>query len=87
MHVATPLSICERRDPKGLYAKARAGVIKEFTGISDPYEIPADAELAIDTDGISPEEAASQISSTWSRTGYLRSPTIRSSAIRHCLRK
>ena len=49
VHVATPLEVCEARDRKGLYAKARAGLVKEFTGISDPYEAPADAELVIDT--------------------------------------
>ena len=49
--VATPLSECERRDRKGLYAKARRGEIPEFTGISDPYETPTDAEVVIDTTG------------------------------------
>lgn len=49
VHVATPLAECERRDRKGLYAKARAGEIPEFTGISDPYEAPTDADLVIDT--------------------------------------
>jgi sulfate adenylyltransferase len=58
VHIATPLEVCEQRDRKGLYAKARAGIIKEFTGISDPYEEPADAELVIDTSDITPEEAA-----------------------------
>lgn len=58
VHLATPLEVCEQRDRKGLYAKARAGIIKEFTGISDPYEEPTDAELVIDTTDISPEEAA-----------------------------
>ena len=47
VYVATPLAVCEERDPKGLYAKARAGVVKEFTGISDPYEPPLDAEVMI----------------------------------------
>ena len=51
VHVATPLAECERRDRKGLYAKARRGEIPEFTGISDPYEEPADAEVVIDTTG------------------------------------
>ena len=46
VHVATPLEECERRDRKGLYAKARAGLIPEFTGISDPYEEPDDADLS-----------------------------------------
>jgi adenylylsulfate kinase-like enzyme len=46
VHVATPLEECERRDVKGLYAQARAGLIAEFTGVSDPYETPTDAELS-----------------------------------------
>ncbi|WP_372871152.1 adenylyl-sulfate kinase [Shewanella sp.] len=49
VHVATPLNVCESRDPKGLYRKARAGEIKDFTGISSPYEAPVSAELVIDT--------------------------------------
>ncbi len=49
VHVATPLEVCEARDVKGLYKKARAGVLKQFTGISDPYEIPTHAELIVDT--------------------------------------
>src|SRR5207245_2338669 len=61
VHVATPLEVCEARDRKGLYAKARAGLVKEFTGISDPYEPPEDAELVIDTTDITPAEAAQQI--------------------------
>jgi sulfate adenylyltransferase len=59
--VSTPLDVCEKRDPKGLYAKARAGIIQHFTGISDPYEIPTDAELIIDTAITTPEEAAGNI--------------------------
>ena len=61
VHVATPLEVCEQRDRKGLYAKARAGEIKEFTGISDPYEEPVDAEIVIDTTSLRPSEAAQQI--------------------------
>ncbi len=61
VHVATPLEVCEERDRKGLYAKARAGIIKEFTGISDPYEEPEDAEVVIDTREYSPDEAAQRI--------------------------
>ncbi len=61
VHVATPLEVCEQRDRKGLYAKARTGEIKEFTGISDPYEEPADAEIVIDTTSLRPSEAAQQI--------------------------
>ncbi len=56
VHVATPLEVCEARDRKGLYAKARAGIIKEFTGISDPYEPPDDAELAVDTTDLTVDE-------------------------------
>ena len=61
VHVSTPLEVCEQRDRKGLYAKARAGIIKEFTGISDPYEEPTDAEVVIDTSILSRDEAAQQI--------------------------
>lgn len=56
VHVSTPLEVCERRDRKGLYAKARAGIIREFTGISDPYEEPTDADIVIDTTELTPEE-------------------------------
>jgi sulfate adenylyltransferase len=61
IHVATPLEICEQRDRKGLYAKARAGLVQQFTGISDPYEAPEDAELTIDTTEVLPEQAADAI--------------------------
>jgi sulfate adenylyltransferase len=61
VYISTPIEVCELRDRKGLYAKARAGIIKEFTGISDPYEEPADADLVIDTSDISPANAAQQI--------------------------
>jgi sulfate adenylyltransferase len=69
--VDTPLEVCEERDRKGLYAKARAGIIKEFTGISDPYEAPTDAEITIDTTSASPEEAAAQIIGYLKAEGYL----------------
>ena len=58
VHVATSLEECERRDPKGLYAKAHSGEITEFTGVSDPYEAPADAELTVHTEGRTPAESA-----------------------------
>jgi sulfate adenylyltransferase len=74
VHVATPLEVCESRDRKGLYAKARAGLIPEFTGVSDPYEEPADAEITIDTSAYSPEEAANQIFLYLERLGYIGSP-------------
>jgi adenylylsulfate kinase len=57
IHVSTPLEVCEQRDPKGLYAKARRGEIKEFTGIDDPYEAPENPELIIDTTDQTIEES------------------------------
>jgi sulfate adenylyltransferase len=71
VHVATPLEVCEQRDRKGLYAKARAGIIKEFTGISDPYEEPDDADVVIDTTDVTPEEAAQQIILHLEKEGYI----------------
>lgn len=53
VHMATPLEICEQRDPKGLYVKARAGQIKNFTGIDSPYEVPAAPEVELDTSSLS----------------------------------
>ena len=61
VYVSTPLDVCESRDPKGLYAKARAGLITAFTGVSDPYETPADADVVIDTTCVAPPEAADVI--------------------------
>ena len=61
VHVATPLEVCEKRDVKGLYKKARAGLIPFFTGVSDPYEPPVDAELAIDTTRAPAEESAERV--------------------------
>jgi sulfate adenylyltransferase len=72
VHVATPIEICERRDRKGLYAKARAGKIQQFTGISDPYQVPNDAEVEIDTTKLTPEEAAEKILAFLEREGYVR---------------
>jgi len=71
IHVATPLEVCEARDRKGLYAKARAGIIKEFTGISDPYEEPEDAELVIDTTQLSASEAADRVLGYLTDEGFL----------------
>jgi sulfate adenylyltransferase len=71
VHVATPIEVCEQRDRKGLYAKARAGIIKEFTGISDPYEEPEDADVVIDTTDITPEEAAQLIILHLEKEGYV----------------
>ena len=70
--VATPIATCESRDRKGLYAKARAGIIKEFTGISDPYEIPERAELSIDTTDLSVDEAVQRVLLKLEHEGYLR---------------
>ena len=56
IHISTPLEVCEERDVKGLYAKARSGEIDNFTGISDPYEEPENPELTIDTTDITPDE-------------------------------
>ena len=71
VHVATPIEVCEERDRKGLYAKARAGILKEFTGISDPYEAPTDADLVLDTTRLSPEESAQEILLFLEREGYV----------------
>jgi len=75
VHVSTPVEVCETRDRKGLYAKARAGIIKEFTGISDPYEEPTDADLAFDTTDLSPEECVQQIILHLEKEGYVAPET------------
>jgi sulfate adenylyltransferase len=69
--VNTSVEECEKRDRKGLYAKARAGIIKEFTGISDPYDVPADADVVIDTLALSAEEAAQEIFLRLEKEGYI----------------
>ncbi|MFC1575183.1 bifunctional sulfate adenylyltransferase/adenylylsulfate kinase [Gemmatimonadota bacterium] len=71
VHISTPIEVCESRDRKGLYAKARAGVIKEFTGVSDPYEVPENPHVSIDTTDISPEEAAQEIYLFLEKEGYI----------------
>jgi len=71
IHVATSVEVCEQRDRKGLYAKARAGILKEFTGISDPYEVPVKADMTIDTGALSAEEAAQEIVLHLEREGYI----------------
>jgi sulfate adenylyltransferase len=71
VHIATPVETCEERDRKGLYAKARAGILKEFTGISDPYEEPKDADVVINTAELSPEEAAQEIILHLEREGFI----------------
>jgi sulfate adenylyltransferase len=74
IHVATPLEECERRDRKGLYAKARAGEIPEFTGISSPYEEPEDAAVRVDTTGRTIEDALDDVLAHLYAEGYLARP-------------
>jgi hypothetical protein len=71
VYVSTSLAVCEQRDRKGLYVKARAGLLKEFTGISDLYETPADADLVLDTADASVEEACQIILKHLYQAGYL----------------
>ncbi|WP_017605698.1 adenylyl-sulfate kinase [Nocardiopsis alkaliphila] len=71
VHVATPLRVCESRDRKGLYAKARAGEIPEFTGISDPYEEPTDADLVLDTVDTDPAESVAEVMAALREGGWL----------------
>ena len=72
IHISTSVEVCEGRDRKGLYAKARAGLIPEFTGVSDPYEVPEHPELAIDTARYSVDEAVQMIVLKLEHEGYLR---------------
>ena len=71
VYAATPLEVCEQRDRKGLYAKARAGLIPRFTGISDPYEPPEDAEVVLHTEKMSPEQAADLVIQHLEVEGFL----------------
>jgi sulfate adenylyltransferase len=71
IYVATPVEVCEARDRKGLYAKARAGLIGQFTGISDPYEEPTDAELVLDTATMSRPEAVQTVLRMLTSGGWL----------------
>ena len=72
--VDTPLAEAERRDPKGLYKKARAGEIKNFTGIDSPYEPPEHPELRLDTEALAPEEAAAHVIEYLRAKGVLGGP-------------
>jgi adenylyl-sulfate kinase len=72
VYLSTPLETCEQRDPKGLYAKARAGLVQNFTGVSDDYEIPVDADLIFDTSEGTPETAAQEILMYLERKGILQ---------------
>jgi adenylylsulfate kinase len=71
IHVATPIETCEQRDPKGLYKKARAGQLKNFTGIDDPYEAPSQPEFTIDATSTSPQEAAVQLMNYLEKQGLI----------------
>ena len=72
VYVRTPLEECEKRDVKGLYKKARSGEIKEFTGVDDPYEEPANPEVICDTLKESPEASVNKIIETAAKLGYLK---------------
>ena len=72
VHVATPIEECERRDRKGLYAKARAGLITGFTGIDDPYEAPEHAELVMDTSDVSPDQCAHRVLLRLEKLGFIK---------------
>lgn len=72
VYVSTPLKVCESRDHKGNYAKARAGIIKGFTGIDDPYEPPAQADITLDTSGLEPAQAVDMILDHLRAEGYLK---------------
>ena len=72
VHVSTPIEVCEQRDRKGLYAKARAGKIKGVTGVSDPYIVPSNPDLTIDTSTMTPAEAVQEILLHLEEQGYLR---------------
>ncbi len=61
VYVATPLDVCEERDPKGLYARARRGEVEEFTGITSPYEVPERPDLVLETSSEPPEESAARV--------------------------
>ena len=71
VHVSTPLEVCEQRDVKGLYAKARAGQLTQFTGISDPYEVPHNADFVIDTTDTDPGETTRHLISQLAHKGCL----------------
>src|SRR3989440_8790170 len=72
VHIATPIETCEQRDPKGLYKKAPAGQLKNFTGIDDPYEPPLAPELTIDATGTSPQQAAALVLAYLVKQGLIR---------------
>jgi adenylylsulfate kinase len=76
VHVSTPLVECERRDVKGLYARARRGEIAQFTGIDDPYEPPAAPELTIDTSAVALDDAVARVLHVWAKAGVSAASTV-----------
>ena len=70
-----PLEVCEERDPKGLYKKARAGELKGFTGIDDPYEVPLHPEMVLDAETKSPDQLADEVIADVKESGKLARPT------------
>ena len=81
VYVNTPIETCEQRDPKGLYKKARAGQLKDFTGIDDPYEAPLQPELTIDATTTSPQQAAVDAAANTWRSRGLRRAAVRPLAV------
>ncbi|ACV64760.1 adenylylsulfate kinase [Desulfofarcimen acetoxidans DSM 771] len=73
IYVKCGLEVCEKRDPKGLYEKARQGIIKDFTGISSPYEVPITPELVVDTEELKIEECVDQVINYLMNNGYINS--------------
>jgi sulfate adenylyltransferase len=76
VYLSTPLSVCEQRDHKGLYSKARAGIVTSFTGISDPYEVPDDADVVISMEHITPQEAAQLVLQHVKNNHYLATKSV-----------
>jgi sulfate adenylyltransferase len=83
VHVATSAEVCEQRDRKGLYAKARGGLIPDFTGVNAPYEAPQDADVVIDTEELSPEQAVEKIIGYLEQVGYMPSAAAPAAMERH----
>jgi sulfate adenylyltransferase len=72
VYVSTPLEVCEQRDRKGIYAKARAGLITGFTGVDDPYETPEKPEVVVDTTEMTPNEAVQEVLLELQRQRYIK---------------
>jgi sulfate adenylyltransferase len=70
--ISTPIEVCEERDRKGLYARARAGKIAEFTGVSDPYEVPENPEIVVHTQDKTPDQNAQEVMLKLEHLGYIR---------------